>query len=185
MKNPVEESPVRGEEKYMAVLHVAGISLGSFAMAGAALLAFFFALLKLAAAMLFFVSLDVAPVTAFFASFDIVEKPLILMLVDIVDTSLLGAILLTFSFGLKSVFLGRRYMVMAFDIKDINELKEYLIGLVITLMATRFLERTLRAEPDVNLFQVGLGVAAVILALAAYELVLKGHKQARSSLTEE
>jgi uncharacterized membrane protein YqhA len=107
------------------------------------------------------------------------------MLVDIVDTSLLGAILLTFSFGLKSVFLGRRYMVMAFDIKDINELKEYLIGLVITLMATRFLERTLRAEPDVNLFQVGLGVAAVILALAAYELVLKGHKQPRSSLTEE
>jgi uncharacterized membrane protein YqhA len=184
MEDPIKEAPVRGEERYMAVLHVIGINLGSFAMAGASVLAFFFALLRLAAAVLFFVSLDFPPIVRFFAVFQIADEPLILMLVGIVDASLLGAILLTFSFGLKSVFLGKRYKVVVFDIEDINELKEYLIGLVITLMGTRFLERTLRAEPDVSLFPIGIGVAAVILALAVYVLILKGHKDPRRGVEE-
>lgn len=97
-------------------------------------------------------------------------------LVGIVDTSILAAILLTFAFGLKSVFMGKRYKVSAFDIKDINELKEYLIGLVITLMGTSFLERVLRIGDSGAILDAGIGIAVVIVALGGYDYILKQHK---------
>lgn len=162
----------------MAVLHIVGIQLGVIAMAGASVLAFFLSMLKLLGAIFIFLNINLSAYQSYLDTFGIEKKPVVLMLLDIVDTSLLGAILLTFAFGLKSVFLAKRFEVFAFDIRDINELKEYLIGLVITLMGTRFLEIILRGNDEVDVLATGLGIAAVIAALSAYELVLKHHKPA-------
>lgn len=160
------------ESRIMEALHVLGINLGVIAMLGASVLAFLLALLKLFGAVIIFFSADTPSVLGVLNIFGIEQKPIILMLIDIVDTSLLAAILLTFAFGLKSVFLGKRYTVLAFDIGDINELKEYLIGLVITLMGTRFLETILRGGTGARILKMGVGIAAVILALAVYEVTL-------------
>jgi uncharacterized membrane protein YqhA len=169
------------ESRIMETLHVVGINVGVVAMLGAAVFTFFLALLKLFAAIWLFFIITFGPVTDTLRFFGIVRKPVILMLVDIVDTSLLATILLTLAFGLKSVFLGKRYKVVAFDVTDINQLKEYLIGLVITLMGTRFLERVLRGGLEPNIQGFGFGIAAVILALAIYEWVLMKHKELESA----
>lgn len=165
------------EERYISAVHVAGIYLGVFVMATASILAFVLALARLIGAFFFLFDINSGLVNRSLSAFGVEEKPIILMLVDIVDASLIAAILLIFAFGLKSVFLGRRYRVVAFDIRDIDELKEYLIGLVITLMGTRFLERMLRVGIGPDIFGIGIGVAAVIFALGAYDFILKQRKR--------
>ena len=78
---------------------------------------------------------------------------------------------------MKSVFTGKRYKVVAFAVRDIDELKEYLVGLIITLLGTRFLERTLKAEQSSEIFNAGIGIALVIAALGAYDYILKQPKK--------
>ncbi len=165
------------EEKYLAMIHMAGINIGVIALAGASALSFLLALLKLAGALIFmFIPSFGLRIESALQSFGVERKPVTLRLVDIVDSSLLGVILLVLAFGLKSVFQEKRYKIAAFDIKDVTELKEYLIGLVITLMGTRFLERIMRGEEQDDLLSVGIGVASVILALGIYDFVLKWTK---------
>ena len=165
------------EEKYLAIIHVVGINIGVIALAGASALAFLLALLKLAGALTFMFAPSFGlSVESALQSFGVERKPVTLMLIDIVDSSLLGVILLVLAFGLKSVFQEKRYRISAFDIKDVTELKEYLIGLVITLMGTRFLERIVRGEEQADLLSVGVGIAAVILALGIYDFILKWTK---------
>ena len=167
----------KNEEKYLAIIHVVGINIGVIALASASALAFLLALLKLWGALTFmFVPSFGLRAESALRSFGIERKPVTLMLIDIVDSSLLGVILLVLAFGLKSVFQEKRYRIAAFDIKDVTELKEYLIGLVITLMGTRFLERIVRGDEQDDLLSVGVGVAAVILALGIYDFILKWTK---------
>jgi len=167
------------EERYIGAIHKAGIYLGVFVMATASVLAFVLALIRLIGAFFFLFDINSGPAQVLLASFGVERKPIILMLLDIVDASLVAVILLTFAFGLKTVYMGSRYRVMAFDIRDIDELKEYLVGLIITLMGTRFLERMLRVGIDPDIFGIGIGVAAVIIALGAYDWILKRHKGPR------
>ena len=161
------------------MIHVVGINIGVIALAVASALAFLLALLKLAGALTFmFVPSFGLRAESALHSFGVERKPVTLMLIDIVDSSLLGVILLIMAFGLKSVFQEKRYSIAAFDIKDVTELKEYLIGLVITLMGTRFLERIVRGEAQDDLLTGGVGIAAVILALGIYDFILKWTKPA-------
>lgn len=164
------------EEKYISFLHRVGINLGVFVLASASFLAFALSFIKLIAAVLHISGLQSVIPATLLETLGVKDSPLMLMLVDIVDTSLLAAILLTLAFGIKSVFLGKRYRLIAFDIQDINELKEYVTGLVITLMGTRFLELILTAPGSADLLFAGLGVASVILALAVYSFILKRQK---------
>ncbi len=156
-----------------------GINIGVIALAVASALAFILALLKLVGALTFMFAPGFGmSAESALHSFGVERKPVTLMLIDIVDSSLLGVILLVMAFGLKSVFQEKRYKIAAFDIKDVTELKEYLIGLVITLMGTRFLERIVRGEEQDDLLSVGVGVASVILALGIYDFILKWTKPA-------
>lgn len=164
------------EEKYISFLHKTGINLGVFVLASASFLAFTLSFLKLVSAVLHIIGLQSLIPPTFFEVLDIKNSPLMLMLVDIVDTSLLAAILLTLAFGIKSVYLGKHYKLIAFDIQDINELKEYVTGLVITLMGTRFLELILTSQGRSDVLFDGLGIASVILALAVYSFILKSQK---------
>ncbi|MBE0477448.1 MAG: YqhA family protein [Coriobacteriia bacterium] len=162
------------EERYMRPLHVAGVNLGVFVMAGAAVLTFVLALVRLVGAVLFVSGLAANGADRLLAAFDIRPQPVVLMLVQVVDATILAVIFLTFAFGLRSVFLGKRYAVLAFDIRDLDELKTYLIGLVVTLMSTRYLEFLLGRESEAGqALSAGIGTAAVILALSAYTIVLR------------
>ncbi|MBE0447403.1 MAG: YqhA family protein [Actinobacteria bacterium] len=165
------------EEVYVTAIHKAGISLGIFVVATASFLAFVLAFFRLIGTLFFMFSIETGPVLRFLAALGLTGRPIILMLIDIVDAVLVGAILLVLAFGLKSVFTGRRYRVISFGIKDIDELKEYLVGLIITLLGTRFLERVLRVEPGSELFNAGIGIATVVIALGAYDFILKQRKK--------
>lgn len=168
------------EERYIHAIQRFGVNLGVFVLGTSAVLAFVLALIRLLGAIVFLLDVEISVLVAFFGRFNVEEKPIVLMLVDIVDASLLAAILLVFAFGLKSVFLGRRYRLVAFDIRNIDELKEYLVGLIITLIGTRFLEQTLRERPGDELLSMGLGTAAVIIALGAYDYILKLRREPRA-----
>lgn len=165
------------EEKYVSFLHRTGINLGVFVLASASLLAFILSLLKLIGAVLHIFGVESVLPAGILKFLNLTDEPFMLMLVDIVDTSLLAAILLTLAFGIKSVYLGKRYKIIAFDIRDINELKEYVTGLVITLMGTRFLELILTGPGNVDILFAGLGIASVIIGLSIYSYILKRHKQ--------
>lgn len=165
------------EEAYVTAIHKAGISLGIFVVATASFLAFILAFFRLIGALFFTFSIKSGPVLRFLATLEITEKPIILMLVDIVDAALVGAILLVLAFGLKSVFTGKRYRVISFGIKDIDELKEFLVGLIITLLGTSFLGRALRVGPGSEIFSAGIGVAVVVIALGVYDYILKRHRE--------
>jgi uncharacterized membrane protein YqhA len=169
------------EEVYVTAIYGAGVSLGIFVMATASFLAFILAFFRLIGVLFFMFDIKLGPVLRFLATLDIVEKPVILMLVDIVDAALVGAILLVLTFGLKSVFTGKRYRGMSFGIKDINELKEYLVGLIITLLGTSFLERALPARPSSGIFSAGIGIATVVVALGVYDYILKRHGRPKSN----
>jgi len=165
------------EEKYVTALYRAGIYLGIFVMVTAAFFAFILSFTRLIGMLFFLFDSGPSPATRFFEAFGMTEKPVILMLIDIVDAALVGAILIVLTFGLKSVFTGKRYGVISFGVKDIDELKEYLVGLIITLLGTRFLERVLSAGRSSEILNAGIGVALVIVALGVYDYILKQHKE--------
>lgn len=173
-----QEKQMGAEEKYVTVLYKAGISLGIFTMVTAAFFGFALSLARLGGVLIFLFGIQPDISQSLLIYLGITDKPLILVLIDIVDAALVGAILLVLAFGLKSVFTGTPFKIMSFGIRDIDELKEYLVGLIITLIGTRFLERVLRAELGSEIFSTGIGVAAAIIALGLYDYILKLHKGA-------
>ncbi len=157
----------------MRIVHLVGVNLGAFVMGAAAILAFVLALMRLLAAVYYLFDVDIASLEALFGGFEIVDQPLVLMLVNIVDAALLATIMLVFAFGLKAVFLGKRYKVLAFDIENVDELKGYLIGLVVTLIGTRFLEFILGGERGTTLLESGIAMSFMIVALGLYDRILR------------
>lgn len=172
-----QEKPMSFEEKYVTVLYRAGIFLGIFTLITASFFAFALSLARLGGVLIFLSGVQPDISQALLDYLGITDKPLILVLIDIVDAALVGAILIILAFGLRSVFTGKRFKIMSFGIRDIDELKEYLVGLIITLIGTRFLERVLRAEQGSEIFTAGIGVAAAIIALGVYDYILKQHKE--------
>jgi uncharacterized membrane protein YqhA len=69
---------------------------------------------------------------------------------------------------------------MAFDIIDIDKLKQYLVGLVITLIGTRFLERVLAGAGRSTILGFGIGVGVAVLSLSIYVLILKWTKDEKT-----
>jgi uncharacterized membrane protein YqhA len=162
------------EEMIIRIAHVFGVNLGSYVLGIGSIIAFFIALVDIIAVLGIFIGVDAHALESIFGRFGFEYKPIILLLVDVIDRAILASIFLIFAFGLKSVFLGKRYEVMAFDISDIDKLKQYLVGLVITLIGTRFLERVLAGvETQSTILGFGIGVGAAVFALAVYVLILK------------
>jgi uncharacterized membrane protein YqhA len=171
-RNPDRETGT--EERVIRIVHVLGVNLGSYVLGIGSIIAFFIALVDLVAVLAIFTGIDPHALENVFGRFGFEAKPIILILVDIIDRAILASIFLIFAFGLKSVFLGNRYEVMAFDIANIDKLKQYLVGLVITLIGTRFLERVLAGvETQSTILGFGIGVGVAVFALAIYVLILK------------
>jgi uncharacterized membrane protein YqhA len=173
---PKKKAPA--EERVIRVVHVFGVNLGSYVLGLASLVAFFIAFIDLVGVLAIFAGVNAETLQSTLGRFGFESKPIVLILVDIIDRAILASIFLIFAFGLKSVFLGTRYEVVAFDITDIDTLKQYLVGLVITLIGTRFLERVLAGvETQSTILGFGVGVGIAVTALALYVLVLKWQRK--------
>ncbi|MDD2486346.1 MAG: YqhA family protein [bacterium] len=165
------------EEGYIRIIHTMGINIGVLTLSTSSLIVFILAFIKFIGMLVYLPKINIGRISNVLSILGVEKKPLVLVFIDIIDTSILASILLILAFGLRAVFMGKRYKVVAFDIRDIDELKEYLIGLVITLMSTRFLERMLKQGIDSNILGPGIGMAALILALGGYDFILKQHKR--------
>ena len=158
------------EDEYINLIFLVSIKLAIFVMATAALLSSVAALITLLALVFDLIGF---PVGRDFLELvlGLEEKPVILEFLDIVEFALLTVMLLIFAFGLSSVFLQRHYKILAFDIGDIDTLKRYLTGTLVTLFGTAYLEKVFTGNPGLLLSGVGIGVFLLPLVLYIFILV--------------
>ncbi|WP_245557926.1 YqhA family protein [Deinococcus apachensis] len=100
-------------------------------------------------------------------------KALLIAASEQADTLLVGVALLIISLGLQALFVGQLHNVPAWlHIRTFDDLKQKLLGVVVTALAVNFFAVALewRAGPDILTY--GAAIAAVILAVGAYSVIL-------------
>lgn len=86
-------------------------------------------------------------------------------LVQIMDAFLIASGLLIFALGMFELFVGELPLPKWLVIRDLDDLKRKIIGVVILVMAVSFLERLETREDPRDILYSGVAVAAVIGAL--------------------
>lgn len=83
--------------------------------------------------------------------------------------------LLIISLGLQALFIGQLQNVPAWlHVRTFDDLKQKLIGVVITALAVNFFAVALEWTGGAEILTYGAAIAAVILAVGAYSVVLRG-----------
>lgn len=102
-------------------------------------------------------------------------KHLLVAAVEQTDTLLVGMALLIISLGLQALFIGQLQNVPAWlHVRTFDDLKQKLIGVVITALAVNFFAVALEWTGGAEILTYGAAIAAVILAVGAYSVVLRG-----------
>lgn len=108
-------------------------------------------------------------------------KTLIVAAVEQADTLLVGVALLIISFGLQALFVGRVQNVPAWlHIRSFDDLKQKLIGIVVVALAVNFFSVALEWKGGADILAYGASLAAVILAVGAYSVILSRQDAGRS-----
>jgi uncharacterized membrane protein YqhA len=95
------------------------------------------------------------------------DKALIVGLIELTDHFLLATALYVIAIGLFELFVDARLSVPAWlEIRDLNDLKEKLIGVLVVMMAVLFLGHVATWNGQQNLLGFGAAIALVIVALA-------------------
>ncbi|WP_412027402.1 YqhA family protein [Deinococcus yunweiensis] len=107
-------------------------------------------------------------------------KTLIIAAVEQADTLLVGMALLIISFGLQALFVGRLQNVPAWlHISSFDDLKQKLIGIVIVALSVNFFSVALEWTSGSDILVYGAAIAAVILAVGSYSVILSRQGSAR------
>ncbi|MCV2353341.1 YqhA family protein [Paucibacter sp. B2R-40] len=105
-------------------------------------------------------------------------KGLMLYFIEIFDLFLLGTVMLILALGLYELFINPELkMASRLQINTFEDLKTTLVTVVIAVMAVTFLGQIMSWTGDASLFDIGVPVALVILALNLYLWVAKGAKK--------
>ncbi len=100
-------------------------------------------------------------------------RELFLPAIKLVDLVLLASIMQVIAIGLYGLLVDRELPVPRWLVaQDFDELKNRLAGIVIVLLGVLFLEQVFSWGVERDMLSLGLGVAAVIFALAWF---LRGH----------
>lgn len=95
------------------------------------------------------------------------DKELIVGLIELTDLFLLATALYVIAIGLFELFIDARISVPAWlEIRDLDDLKEKLIGVLVVVMAVLFLGHVATWNGEQNLLEFGAAIALVIVALA-------------------
>ena len=85
----------------------------------------------------------------------------------------MGVALLTISFVLQALFVGRVQNVPAWlHIRSFDDLKQKLIGIVVVALAVNFFSVALEWKGGTDILAYGAALAAVILAVGVYSVIL-------------
>jgi len=107
---------------------------------------------------------------------------LVLASIQQADALLVATALLIVGIGLYSLFIGNIGSLPKWlEIRSFDSLKETLIGLIVAALAVLFFSIAMEARDARQVLYLGLGIAAVILALAIYSAA---HSFAHRSLKE-
>ena len=100
-------------------------------------------------------------------------KHLMIAAVEQADLLLVGMALLMMSFGMQALFVGRLENVPDWlHIRSFDDLKQKLIGIVVVALGVNFFSVALEWKGGGDLLSYGAALAAVILAMSGYSLLL-------------
>lgn len=94
-----------------------------------------------------------------------------LYLIKLVDGILIAIVLLMLSMSVYSMFIGTLEVPSWMVARNLQELKTKLSGVIILVLAVRFLEYVLEGElASIDVLWTGIAIAAVIAALVAFSV---------------
>ena len=98
--------------------------------------------------------------------------------IEFADFFLLSIVLYIMSIGLYSLFIDDEVELPHWlEIHDLDDLKEKLVGVIVVVMGVFFLGRLIHGATSFDLLCMGVGIGAVILALAYFvRHVMVAHK---------
>ena len=100
----------------------------------------------------------------------------LIALFDCLDSILVGTAMLVISVSLYELFIGELKVPDWMLVRSLTELKANFSSVIIPLMAVKFLQKLLLAENALDTLYYGIGVALVILSLAAFNYVSEKEK---------
>lgn len=107
-------------------------------------------------------------------------KETIVEVLTAVDAILLGTVLLVIGYGLYELFVDADIKVPAWlQVKDLDDLKSKLIGVVVAIIAVVFVGVFVDANRADEVLAYGVGAGALVLGLAIFAFTTK--KESRST----
>ncbi len=97
-------------------------------------------------------------------------------LFDCLDTILIATALLVISVSLYELFIGKLEVPDWMLVRNLSELKAKFTLVIIPVMAVKFLQRLLQGEDALAILYYGVGIALVIVSLAAFNYVSEKEK---------
>lgn len=101
-------------------------------------------------------------------------KDTIVDVLTAIDAILLGTVLLVIGYGLYELFVDTRLEVPAWlQVRDLDDLKSKLIGVVVAIIAVVFVGVFVDANRAADVVSYGLGAGALVAGLALFALATK------------
>ncbi|MFC4454529.1 YqhA family protein [Deinococcus sonorensis] len=102
------------------------------------------------------------------------SKTLLLSAVEQTDVLLVATALLIISVGLQALFVQQLDNLPPWlHIRTFDDLKQKLLGIVVVALSVEFFKVALKWDGTASVLPLGLSLAAVILAIAVYSVVLQ------------
>ena len=101
-------------------------------------------------------------------------KDVIVEVLTAVDGILLGTVLLVIGYGLYELFVDTKIEVPTWlEIKDLDDLKSKLIGVVVAIIAVVFVGVMVDSTRASDVVSYGVGAGALVLGLAVFSLATR------------
>jgi len=101
-------------------------------------------------------------------------KDTVVGILTAVDTLLLATVLLVIGYGLYELFVDSEVKLPAWlEIKDLDDLKNKLIGVVVAIISVVFLGQLVDNNTSNDVFLAGAGSGALVIGLAAFTFATK------------
>ncbi len=119
-------------------------------------------------------SIEMIRVFADAVSSQVSLKETIVEVLTAVDAILLGTVLLVIGYGLYELFVDAEIKVPAWlQVKDLDDLKSKLIGVVVAIIAVVFVGVFVDANRADEVLAYGVGAGALVLGLAIFAFTTK------------